>query len=34
MASVSNSLTKANQKMGMAAYLTQDAVKCIEEVYA
>lgn len=27
MASVSNSLTKANQKMGMAAYLTQDAVK-------
>lgn len=24
---VSNSLTKANQKMGMAAYLTQDAVK-------
>ena len=27
MASVSNSLTKANQKMGMTAYLTQDAVK-------
>lgn len=27
MASVSNSLTKANQKMGMATYLTQDAVK-------
>lgn len=27
MASVSNSLTKATQKMGMAAYLTQDAVK-------
>ena len=27
MASVSNSLTKANQKMGMTAYLTQDSVK-------
>ena len=27
MASVSNSLTKASQKMGMTAYLTQDSVK-------
>lgn len=27
MASVSNSLTKANQKMGMAAYVTQEGVK-------